>query len=184
MELNNPEIHYKINKLLQVGFLSFLSLFGAVIEIASCSLLLSQPCFNQPLKPISSPSILIFKFYFQTDKPFHLRTRCALKPSVRHNRQLSAKGKMDGRTRRKERRSPSAKDASECVRGAQQTKTATGYSGLFSWENTERGGVGASHNIMAFHSHQTKLAALHKSRSQDLFLSLRQILVLFYTHLS
>lgn len=63
-------------------------------------------------------------------------------------------------------------------------KTATGYSGLFSWENTERGGVGASHNIMVFHSHQTKLTALHKSRSRDLFLSLRQILVLFYTHLS
>lgn len=47
-------------------------------------------------------------------------------------------------------------------------KTATGYSGLFSWENTERGGVGASQNIMVFHSHQTTLTALHKSRSQDL----------------
>lgn len=63
-------------------------------------------------------------------------------------------------------------------------KTATGYSGLFNWENTERGGVGASHNIMVFHSHQTKLTALHKSTSQDLFLSLWQILVLFYAHLS
>lgn len=42
-------------------------------------------------------------------------------------------------------------------------KRMTGYSGSFNWENTERGGVGVSQNIIAFHSHQTKLGAMHKS---------------------
>lgn len=60
-------------------------------------------------------------------------------------------------------------------------KTATGYSGLFSWENTERGGVGVSRNIMALH---TARSAAQKQIA-GFVLSLWQILVLlFYTHLS